>query len=142
MLRGFKEFIMRGNILELAIAVVIGTAVTAMITSVVNNLIKPLISAIGGANINGLAFQLVASNPKSTIDFGAIITAVINFLIIAAVVYFLLVVPMKQITERRKKGKDTEETEESASEAELLAEIRDLLRERENGSGVKVTDHQ
>ncbi|WP_031467389.1 large conductance mechanosensitive channel protein MscL [Sciscionella sediminilitoris] len=125
MLKGFKEFISRGNVMELAIAVVIGTATTAMVTAVVNNLIKPLIAAIGGTNIQGLALQLVDGNPKSTIDLGAIITAVINFFIIAAAVYFFLVVPLKKILDRRKKEEVAE-----ATETELLTEIRDLLRER------------
>lgn len=127
MLKGFKEFITRKNLLDLAVAVVIGTATTAVITSIVNHLIKPLISAIGGANVKGLAYTMVDGNPKSTIDVGAIITSVINFLIIAAVVYFIIVYPMQRITAMRKKAED----EAVATETELLTEIRDLLRERE-----------
>lgn len=127
MLKGFKEFISRGNVMELAIAVVIGTATTAMVTAVVNNLIRPLIAAIGGTKVNGLAFHIIAGNDKSVIDIGAIITAVINFLIIAAAVYFFLVVPMKKIMDRNKKEEEAEPTE-----TELLTEIRDLLSERKS----------
>jgi large conductance mechanosensitive channel len=125
-LKGFKEFIMRGNIIDLGVAVVIGTAFTAVVTAVVTHLINPLIAAIGGSNVNGLAVQLVGGNSKTIMDFGAIITAVINFLVIAAVVYFAVVVPVKRIMDRRKRGKIEED--EPLTETELLTEIRDLLR--------------
>lgn len=132
MFQGFKKFIMRGNIFDLAVAVVIGTAFTAVVTAVVTNLINPLIAAIGGANIKGLSVQLVNNNPKSTIDFGVVITAVINFVIIAAVVYFAFVLPMQRIVERRNRGKEPEAA--PITEMDVLTEIRDLLREqRSNG---------
>jgi large conductance mechanosensitive channel len=128
MLKGFKEFMTRGNVIDLAVAVIIGTAFTAVVTSVVNNLINPLIAAIGGGNVNGLAVKLNANNEKSVIDFGAIITALINFVIIAAVVYFVIVLPVKKIMERRRRGEEPPPAE--PSEAELLTEIRDLLRQQ------------
>jgi large conductance mechanosensitive channel len=130
MLKGFKEFMTRGNVIELAVAVIIGTAFTAVVTSVVSNLINPLIAAMGGGNVNGLAVQLNADNKKTVLDFGAIITALINFVIIAAVVYFFIVVPVKKIIERRKRGEEPPPAE--PSEAELLTEIRDLLRQQAN----------
>ncbi|HVV20790.1 MAG TPA: MscL family protein, partial [Pseudonocardiaceae bacterium] len=89
MLKGFREFVFRGNIFELAVAVVVGTAFTAVVTAVVTNLINPIIAAIGGHNINGLAVQLVSGNDKTIMHFDAVITAIINFVIIAAVVYFV-----------------------------------------------------
>jgi large conductance mechanosensitive channel len=128
--QGFKKFIMRGNILDLAVAVVIGTAFTAVVTAVVTNLINPLIAALGGSKVSGLSVQLVAGNLKSTIDFGAVITAVINFLVIAAVVYFAFVLPMAKIMERRARGKEPEGA--VITEIDVLTEIRDLLRERQN----------
>jgi len=130
--QGFKKFIMRGNVFDLAIAVVMGTAFTAVVTAVVTNLINPLIAALGGSKVTGLSVQLVAGNPKSVIDFGAVITAVINFLVIAAVVYFAFVLPIARIMERRARGKEPEAS--VITEVDVLTEIRDLLREqRSNG---------
>jgi large conductance mechanosensitive channel len=125
-LKGFKDFIMRGNVIELAVAVVIGTAFTAVVTAVVTNLINPLIAAIGGANISGLAWHIVDGNEKAVMDFAAVLTALINFLVIAAVVYFIMVMPMKKLQERRRRGEEPAPAE--PSEVELLTEIRDLLR--------------
>jgi large conductance mechanosensitive channel len=131
MLKGFKEFVMRGNVLELAIAVVIGTAFATVVKTVVDNLVSPLIASIGGANVNGLAFHIVQGNDKSLVDVGAIINAAVVFVLTAAVVYFVLVVPMQTIQSRRAGGKDTEpEPEPLTTEQELLVEIRDALRAR------------
>jgi large conductance mechanosensitive channel len=127
---GFKKFIMRGNVFDLAVAVVMGTAFTAVVTAVVTNLINPLIAALGGKKAIGLSIQLVADNPKSTIDFGAVITAVINFAVIAAVVYFAFVLPIAKIMERRARGQEPEPA--VITEVDVLTEIRDLLRERQN----------
>jgi large conductance mechanosensitive channel len=129
MLKGFREFVMRGNVLDLAIAVVIGTAFTALVNSMVDNLISPLIAAVGGSNVNGLAVQLIDTNPKTVIDFGAVISAAIAFLATAAVVYFVFVTPMKKIMERRAKGAD-EKPKTLTTEEQLLVEIRDELRAR------------
>ncbi|MQA11589.1 MAG: large-conductance mechanosensitive channel protein MscL [Pseudonocardiaceae bacterium] len=131
MLKGFKEFLMRGNVIDLAVAVIIGTAFTAIVTSIVENLINPLIAATGGANVNGLALKLIDANNKTIIDFGQVITSVINFFVIAGVVYFAIVVPVQKIMERRKRG---EEEEAEPTDVELLTEIRDLLREQRSGA--------
>jgi large conductance mechanosensitive channel len=128
-IQGFKKFILRGNVIDLAVAVVIGVAFTAVVTSVTNNIINPLIAAAGGGNVHGLGFQLVAGNPKTVVDLGAVISAIINFLIIAAVVYFLVVMPMNVLAERRKRGQEPE-PEAPAEDIVLLQEIRDLLRQR------------
>ncbi|MER7013330.1 large conductance mechanosensitive channel protein MscL [Saccharopolyspora sp. NPDC000359] len=130
MFKGFKDFLMRGNVVDLAVAVVVGSAFTALVTSFTTAIIKPVIAATGGGNVTGLTIQLRAGNDASIIDFAAVINAVITFLITAAVVYFLFVLPMKTINERRKKGK--EETPADPTDIELLLEIRDLLR-REQG---------
>jgi large conductance mechanosensitive channel len=133
MLKGFKEFIMRGNVLELAIAVVIGTAFANVVKTVVDNLVSPLIASIGGTNVNGLAFHIVKGNEKSLIDPGAIINAAVVFVLTAAVVYFVLVVPMEKIQLRRARAADTAtepEPEPLTTEQELLVEIRDALRAR------------
>ena len=129
MLKGFKDFLMRGNVIDLAVAVVIGTAFTAIVTSVTENLIQPLIAAIGGTNVTGLSWTIVGGNERSTIDFAAVITAALNFLIIAAVVYFILVFPLKKIQERRRRGEEAGPSE--PSDVEVLMEIRDLLRQQQ-----------
>jgi large conductance mechanosensitive channel len=95
--KGFRDFITRGNLIDLAVAVVIGTAFTAVVTAVVADLITPLIAAIGGQpNFANLTFTI----HHSTFKYGAFFNALITFLIIAAVVYFLIVSPMARITAR------------------------------------------
>ncbi|AIK84593.1 large conductance mechanosensitive channel protein MscL [Corynebacterium glutamicum] len=131
MLKGFRDFILRGNVIELAVAVVIGTAFTAIVTAFSENIINPLIASIGSTEVEGLGFHIRAGNAATFVDFGAVITAAINFLIIAAIVYFVLVAPMNKLSETLAKRKGVEEDETPASiEAELLTEIRDLLQEQ------------
>jgi large conductance mechanosensitive channel len=132
MLKGFRDFVFRGNIFELAVAVVIGTAFTAVVTAVVTNLINPIIAAIGGHNVNGLAVTLVAGNPKTVMHFDTVITAIINFAIIAAIVYFVFVLPMQTILDRRKRKDPTVAAD--PTDVELLTEIRDLLRAQQGGN--------
>jgi large conductance mechanosensitive channel len=128
-IQGFKTFILRGNVVDLAVAFVIGAAFTGVVTSFTNNIINPLIAAAGGTNVNGLAWKIVGDNDKTVMDFGAVITAIINFLIVAAVVYFLVVTPMNVLAERRRRGEEPEPTA-PPEDIVLLQEIRDLLRER------------
>jgi large conductance mechanosensitive channel len=129
MLKGFKDFLMRGNVLELAVAVVIGTAFTAVVTAFTENLINPIIAAFGGSNVNGLGFQLIDGNPKTVVDVAAVLTAVINFVIIAAVVYSVFVLPYQAIEARRKRGEEPGPAE--PSDVEVLIQIRDLLAQRQ-----------
>ncbi|MEU6130883.1 large conductance mechanosensitive channel protein MscL [Saccharopolyspora sp. NPDC047091] len=135
MLKGFKDFLMRGNVIDLAVAVVVGSAFTALVTAVTTSVIKPVIAAAGGANVRGLSFQIIDGNEASVIDFAVVINSVITFLITAAVVYFLFVMPMQKIQERRKKGK--EEGPADPTDVELLQEIRDLLRRDQGLPAVK-----
>lgn len=93
-MRGFRDFITRGNLIELAVAVVIGTAFTAIVTAIVKDLITPLVAAIGGQpNFESLTFTV----HNSTFKYGDLINAVLSFLIVAAVVYFLIVAPMASL---------------------------------------------
>ncbi|WP_236796548.1 large-conductance mechanosensitive channel protein MscL [Amycolatopsis sp. GM8] len=132
MLKGFKDFLMRGNVVDLAVAVVIGTAFTAIVTAFTNGLIKPLINAIGGTDAaKGLGFNVLGGNDSTFLDFGGVINAAINFVLIAAVVYFVIVLPVQHVQARRKKGKEAGPAE--PTDVELLTEIRDLLRERRDG---------
>ncbi|PRQ11040.1 large conductance mechanosensitive channel protein MscL [Corynebacterium sp. 13CS0277] len=133
MLKGFKDFIMRGNVVDLAVAVVVATAFTAIVTAFTDNLINPLIASFGGANADGLGFYIIAGNKDTFMDFGAVITAAINFVIVAAIVYFLIVVPMNKVkaAQAARAGADEAEEEETvAIDTQLLTEIRDLLKTR------------
>ena len=124
MIKGFKDFLMRGSVVDLAVAVVIGAAFGAVVTSLVNNVISPLIAAIAGKP--DFSKVWVASVNGATFKFGAFITAVINFVLIAAAVYFVVVLPMNRLAERRKAGIEPE-PEAPAEDVLLLTEIRDLL---------------
>jgi large conductance mechanosensitive channel len=132
MLKGFRDFIMRGNVVDLAVAVVIGAAFTAIVTAFTNGLIKPLISSIGGSDpAKGLGFEIRSGQSATFLDFGGLINAVINFVLVAAVVYFVIVLPMQRITNRFKKPKDAAPA--APTDIELLTEIRDLLRTQQSG---------
>jgi large conductance mechanosensitive channel len=124
MLKGFRDFLFRGNIVDLAVAVVIGTAFTALVTALGNAFINPLVKAITGGDIGG---QFTVAGV--IFNYGLFITAVINFVIIAAVVYFLIVVPVQRVTNRFKKQE--EEKPSAPTDIELLTEIRDLLRSQQ-----------
>jgi len=127
MLKGFKEFIMRGNVVDLAVAVVIGGAFAAIVNTVVSAIITPVLNATGGAETSGLGFFIVSDRPDTYVDLSEIINAVIVFLITAAVVYFIFVVPMNKYQERRKRGQEPE-PEAPDENIILLQEIRDLLK--------------
>ncbi|HEX2308005.1 MAG TPA: large conductance mechanosensitive channel protein MscL [Jatrophihabitantaceae bacterium] len=129
MIKGFRDFLMRGNVVDLAVAVVIGTAFTAVVSALVADIITPLIAAIAGKHDFG---SLTFTINKSTFKYGAFINAVISFLLIAAAVYFLIVLPMNRMAEIRKarlaaQGHVEEEGEAPSDEVLLLTEIRDLL---------------
>lgn len=103
MIKGFKAFILRGNVIELAIAVVIGLAFNAVITAVVKDLLTPLIAAIfGSPNFSTLTFTI----HNSQFDYGDVINALISFLLIAAVIYYAIVVPMNFAAARRAKPEE------------------------------------
>ena len=100
MLKGFKDFILRGNVIDLAVAVVIGAAFTALIAAITANLIEPILNALGGVDASGWGFYVNPDKPDTFINVGAIIAAFITFLITAAVVYFVFIAPMKAINVR------------------------------------------
>ncbi|WP_018178487.1 large-conductance mechanosensitive channel protein MscL [Jongsikchunia kroppenstedtii] len=123
MLKGFKEFLMKGNVVDLAVAVVIGAAFTAIVKAFTDGIVNPLIARIGGKGELGLGFQIGDSgNAETFVNIGTVVTAAINFVIIAAVVYFIIVMPYEKLKSLR-----AAEGEETQTEQELLAEIRDLL---------------
>jgi large conductance mechanosensitive channel len=118
----FREFISRGNVIDLAVAVVIGTAFTAIVNAIVAGLITPLIGMIGGSNYQDLVFTI----NDSQFRYGEVINAVIQFLLVAAAVFFFIVKPINMLNERRRRGEEPA-PEELSDEAALLTEIRDLL---------------
>ena len=141
-MKGFKEFLLRGNVIDLAVAVVIGAAFTAIVTTIVNALINPLIGAVFNASSLDEALKVdiptVSGGKPATLYFGAIIGAALNFVIVAAVVYFALVVPvnrLKKIAFERVKN-DEQQTPQDVppTDVEVLLEIRDLLRTQNGDS--------
>ncbi len=135
MIKGFRDFIARGNVVDLAVAVVIGAAFGSVITSLVDNVINPLIAGIAGEPdmSNVLVWTLRDPGPGSleeptVLALGAFLTAVLNFLIIAAAIYFIIVMPLNKLAERRKKDEAAVDEAASPTEIELLTEIRDALR--------------
>ena len=124
MLKGFKEFISRGNVIELAVGVIIGNAFKDIVDSLVKNVINPLIGMIFGKP--DFSNMLIFAFNGSELKFGVLLTAVINFLLIAFALYFFLVLPMNALAKRTKKAED-EAPKEASDEVKLLTEIRDAL---------------
>ena len=127
MMKGFKDFLLRGNVVDLAVAVVIGAAFGAVVTSFVNSFLTPLIGLAGG----GGKFGGVLEINEQRFTWGAFLSTLIGFLLTAAVVYFIVVVPMKKLIERRATGQEPGPA--APTDVELLAEIRDLLRAQQGG---------
>ncbi|QIV86146.1 large conductance mechanosensitive channel protein MscL [Glutamicibacter mishrai] len=129
MLKGFRDFIMKGNVVDLAVAVVIGAAFGAVVTALVDNILMPLIAALVGKPSfdDVLRFTLNGSE----IAFGSFLTALVNFLLIAAAVYFALVFPMQKLNEKlaaRRGLTEEEAAEEPDPQLALLEQIRDELK--------------
>jgi large conductance mechanosensitive channel len=127
MLKEFREFILRGNVVDLAVAVGIGAAFGTVVTALVTDLITPLIAALGGQPFfGGLAFTI----NESQFNYGHFLNAVFAFLTIAAVIFFFVVRPLNLLLARRNAAYETPEPDSPAEDVRLLTEIRDLLRER------------
>ena len=124
----FKKFLFRGNVVDLAVAVIIGTAFTAIVSAIVEGLITPLIGMIFSKDFSAMTFEI----NNSVFRYGTVINAVIYFVSVAAVVFFFIVKPMQMLSERRARGEEpTEDTPAPSDEAVLLTEIRDLLASRQ-----------
>lgn len=126
MLKEFKEFILRGNIIDLAVAVVVGTAFTAVVTAMTTFVLMPIIGIIFGKPDFSDALILTINN--SEIRFGAFLTAAVNFIIIAFAMFMVLKAVNKAMNFRKRPEEEAAEAEKT--EVELLAEIRDLLSQR------------
>lgn len=134
-MKGFKNFVMQGNVIDLAVGVVIGGAFTALIGAFVANLIQPVINVFGGTNVNGLSFKIISANEATRVDIGAVLSAVIAFLITAAVVYFVFVLPISsaRMLDRKRRGLPEEEETAVSEDIVLLTEIRDALTAQRGG---------
>lgn len=132
LIAGFKTFVMRGSVVDLAVAVVVGAAVTTVIASFTENIINPVIAAFGGGDFSGTGFcvrsggEPCTSESATFVDLGAVLSVLIAFLITMAVVYFVFVRPINHV--RALAGVDDEPGDEATrAEVQLLTEIRDLL---------------
>jgi large conductance mechanosensitive channel len=124
MFKEFREFVLRGNVVDLAVAVVVGAAFGAVVAALVADIITPVIAAIGGKpDFSGLTFTINGSRFK----YGDFINAVLSFLIVAAAIFFLVVKPVNALLARRK-AKEEPPPEAPPEDVQLLTEIRDLLR--------------
>jgi large conductance mechanosensitive channel len=144
--QGFKTFLMRGNVVDLAVAVVIGAAFTNIVNSVVKGIINPIIGAVGTKNLDSynscLKGRCTGTGDSATgvrILWGSVLGATLTFVITAAVVYFLMVLPMSKYlakVEARRKAKEGTQEVIEVTELEVLKEIRDaLVAQRGSGHG-------
>lgn len=144
MVKEFKEFISRGNVMDLAVGVIIGGAFQAIINSLVNDIIMPLITLLTGGidftnwfiSLDGSKYETLALAQEagaSTLNYGVFITAIINFLLMAIVI-FLMVKAMNKLNKKNKKQEKKEEAPKKSDETLLLEEIRDLLKKQKKNS--------
>ena len=123
-MKGFRNFILRGNVVDLAVGVMVGAAFTTVVNALVKDLFTPLISAL----IHQPDFSTLSVTINGTqLNYGDVINAVISFVIIATVIYFLVVLPVNKLTTR---FKGSPEAPKKSNEEKLLEEIRDLLKTR------------
>jgi large conductance mechanosensitive channel len=127
MLKEFRAFLMRGNIIDLAVAVIIGAAFAAIVTAFSEGIATPLIGMIIGKSFSEMTFEINGS----VFSYGLVIDAIVKFVSFAAVIFFLIVKPMQVLQARRAAGEVTDDTPAPSDEAVLLTEIRDLLRARQ-----------
>ncbi|MBG6189163.1 large conductance mechanosensitive channel [Arthrobacter sp. CAN_A212] len=129
MLNGFKTFIMKGNVVDLAVAVVLGSAFGAVVTALVDSVLMPLISAlVGSPNFDDFAKVTIDGND---IMFGVLLTAIVNFLLVAAAIYLVVVLPMNKMIARRNRTLGIVQEEPAVDpQIALLTEIRDSLATR------------
>lgn len=129
MINGFKSFILRGNVVDLAVAVVIGAAFTAVVNALVEGLLNPLVALIVG-NTDLTRVLTWSMGPNDTVfSIGLILDALLKFLLVALAIYLFIIIPMNKLAARRKEGEEPE-PEAPAEDVLLLQEIRDLLAAR------------
>jgi large conductance mechanosensitive channel len=126
MLKGFREFVLRGNVIDLSIAVVVGAAFTGIVTQLTKSFIQPLIQVVAGGGIHGGAFLVHGV----AFDWAAFINSIFNFIIVAATLYFLIVLPINRLSALRH-HEEKETPAPTPEDIQLLREIRDLLKAQE-----------
>jgi large conductance mechanosensitive channel len=136
-LKGFKDFILRGNVVDLAVAVIIGAAFSALVKQFGDSFLRPLLDLTGGGSVQG--GELTVGN--AVFRWGDFLNAVITFLITAATLYFVVVMPLNTLAERRKHGKEPE-PQRPAEDILLLQQIRDALVERNNRETARTDGRQ
>ena len=126
-MKEFKEFISRGNVMDMAVGIIIGGAFTAIVTALVDSILMPIIGAIsGGLSVEQMSWKV----GEATIGYGAFIQAVINFLLVAWVLFLIIKGLNKAKAALTKPAEETEEEEAVPEDVALLTEIRDLLKEK------------
>jgi large conductance mechanosensitive channel len=125
-LREFRDFVLRGNVLDLAIAVVIGAAFTTVVNSLVGDILTPFIAAIVGQPSFG---NIDLDIGDATLEIGLFLEAVVNLVIVAAVIFFFIIKPVNVLMERRRRGEAAADVP-TPEDIALLREIRDLLKQR------------
>ncbi|MDT0275748.1 large conductance mechanosensitive channel protein MscL [Blastococcus goldschmidtiae] len=128
MIKGFKDFLLRGNVIDLAVAVVIGAAFTALVGSFTTSFLEPLIGLVSGGGVDGGIYKV----DEQEFTWGSFVNELITFVLTAAVLYFVVVTPMKRLLERRAAGEEPGPV--VPTQVELLEEIRDLLRAQQVGT--------
>jgi large conductance mechanosensitive channel len=127
MIKGFKAFVLRGNVVDMAVGIAIGVAFTALVGAFGTNVVNPIVAVAGGDQDEGFGFNLTDS-PATFVNIGGLINAVIVFLVTMAVIYFAIVVPVTKLQDLRRRGE--EPAAEVPEDIALLREIRDALQRR------------
>ncbi|MEO3841222.1 large conductance mechanosensitive channel protein MscL [Streptomyces sp. B22F1] len=140
---GFKQFLMRGNVMELAVAVVVGAAFTSIVNAVVKGVINPIVGVFGSKNLDkyhSCFSDVCTTSPEGEVTkgiailWGPVLSATLTFVMTAAVVYFAMILPMNKLRERQAAKAPVAETPAEATEIELLTQIRDELVAQRNGA--------
>ena len=129
MIKGFRDFLMRGNVVDLAVGIAIGVAFTTLVGAFGTYFVNPIVAVAGGSGDEGFGFRLIDDNAKTLVDIGGLINAVIVFVVTMAVIYFAIVVPVQKLQALRRGGAE-EEPEATPEDIALLREIRDAVQRR------------
>lgn len=131
MIKGFKDFLMRGNVVDLAVGIAIGVAFTTLVAAFGANFVDPIVASVGGGDKDSKGFGFSITDSDATfVNIGGIINALIVFAVTMAVIYFAIVVPVQKLQALRKPGPGADEPEAVPEDTALLREIRDALLRR------------
>ena len=131
MIKGFKDFLMRGNVVDLAVGIAIGVAFTTLVAAFGSNFVNPIVASVGGGDKDSKGFGFNITDSDATfVNLGGIVNALIIFVVTMAVIYFAIVVPVQKLQSLRKPGPGVDEPEAVPEDTALLREIRDALLRR------------